>query len=294
MTPVDNQVKVRFDAPASAHPGQSFDLVLHLSDAAGHPLPGEATVWMVDQAVLSLAPELPLDPLPAFIVDRQPRMLARDTRNLAFGILPLTENPGGDEKSGGGLENISVRKNFTPVPLYLPRVKVGPDGTAHVPVHLPDSLTVFMLRAEAVSGPDRFGSGTGELPVRQPVVAQLALPRFVRPGDSFTAALIGRLVEGAPGAGQASIDVRDLTLGGPAHQDVTWTGREAAHVDTVLTVPEPAPGTTGVRIRAAIQRLSDHAGDAVQIDLPIRPERPPVHRRDLLATVDQVLQANAG
>ncbi len=285
---VDNQVKVRFDAPASAHPGQSFDLVLHLSDAAGHPLSGEATVWMVDQAVLSLAPELPLDPLPSFIVDREPRMLARDTRNLSFGILPLTENPGGDEKGAGGLENISVRKNFTPVPLYLPRVKVGPDGTAHIPVHLPDSLTVFMLRAEAVSGADRFGFGTGQLPVRQPVVAQLALPRFVRPGDSFTAGLIGRLVEGAPGAGQASIAVQNLALGGPARQDFTWTGSQPAHVDTVLTVPEPAPGTgTGsVRIRAALQRLSDHTGDAIQMDLPIRPDRPTVHRRDLLATVD--------
>ncbi len=284
VTPVDNQVKVRFDAPASAHPGQDLDLVLHLSDPAGHPLPGEATVWMVDQAVLSLAPELPLDPLPAFIVDRQPRLLARDTRNLAFGILPLTENPGGDEKAAGGLENISVRKNFTPVPLYLPRVKFGPDGTAHVAVHLPDSLTVFMLRAEAVSGPDRFGFGSGQLPVRQPVVAQLALPRFVRPGDSFTAGLIGRLVEGAPGPGQASIAVQNLTLGGPARQDVTWTGSQPAHVDTLLTVPDPAPGTTSVRIRAAIQRSSDHAGDALQIDLPIRPDRPVVHRRDLLAT----------
>ncbi len=289
VTPVDNQVKVRFDAPASAHPGQSVDLVLHLSDAAGHPLSGEATVWMVDQAVLSLAPELPLDPLPAFIVDRQPRMLARDTRNLAFGILPLTENPGGDEKSGGGLENISVRKNFTPVPLYVPRVKVGADGTAHIPVHLPDSLTVFMLRAEAVSGPDRFGAGTGQLPVRQPVVAQLALPRFVRPGDSFTAGLIGRLVEGAPGAGQASIAVQNLALAGPSRQPFTWVGSQPAHVDTVLTVPEPTPGVTNVRIRAALQRLSDRIGDAVQTDLPIRPDRPTVHRRDLLATADGVL-----
>ncbi len=284
VAPVDNQLKLRFDAPASAHPGQNLDLVLHLSDPAGHPLPGEATVWMLDQAVLSLAPELPLDPLPAFIVDRQPRLLARDTRNLAFGLLPLTENPGGDEKAAGGLENISVRKNFTPVPLYLPRVKFGPDGTAHVPVHLPDSLTVFMLRAEAVSGPDRFGFGSGQLPVRQPVVAQLALPRFVRPGDSFTAGLIGRLVEGAPGPGQASLAVQNLTLAGPAQQNLTWTGSQPAHVDTVLTVPDPAPGTTSVQIRAAMERSSDHVGDALQIDLPIRPDRPILHRRDLLAT----------
>ncbi len=55
--PVDNRVNVSFDAPAEARPAQEFDLVLHLADAAGHPLSGEATVWMVDQAVLSLAKE---------------------------------------------------------------------------------------------------------------------------------------------------------------------------------------------------------------------------------------------
>ncbi|RZK85402.1 MAG: alpha-2-macroglobulin, partial [Methylobacterium sp.] len=186
VSPVENRLQVSFDAPAQARPAQEFDLVLHLADAAGRPVAGEATVWMVDQAVLALAKEAPLDPLPAFLVDRPARMVARDTRNMAFGVIPLAEAPGGDEAGDFGMENISVRKNFTPVPLYQPRVKVGPDGTARIHVKLPDTLTVFMLRAEAVSGPDRFGFGTGQLKVRQPIVAQPSLPRFVRPGDSFT------------------------------------------------------------------------------------------------------------
>ena len=96
---------------------------------------------MVDQAVLSLAKEAPLDPLPAFVVNRPSTMAARDTRNMAFGVIPLQETPGGDENGDFGMENISVRKNFTPVPLYEPRVKFGPDGTARVHVHLPDTLT---------------------------------------------------------------------------------------------------------------------------------------------------------
>ena len=114
-------------------------------------------------------------------------MAARDTRNMAFGVIPLTETPGGDESGDFGMENISVRKNFTPVPLYVPRVKFGPDGTARVHVKLPDSLTVFMLRAKAVSGPDRFGFGTGQMKIRQPLVAQPALPRFARPGRQLPA-----------------------------------------------------------------------------------------------------------
>ncbi len=283
VNPTDNIVKVSFDAPAQARPAQAFDLVLHLSDPAGHPLAGEATVWMVDQAVLSLAKEQPLDPLPAFIVERRTRMALRDTRNMAFGVLPLIENPGGDEAGDYGMENISVRKNFTPVPLYEPRVKVGPDGTAHIHVQLPDTLTVYMFRAKAVSGPDRFGFGAGQIRIRQPVVAQPALPRFVRPGDVFTAGIIGRIVEGPGGAGRAAIATQNLSITGEKQQDLTWDGQRPARSDFTLTVPEPPAGTLSAQLRMTVQRSADHAGDAVQVDLPIKPDRPVVHRRELLA-----------
>ena len=283
VSPVENRVRVSFDVPKEARPAQEFDLVLHLADSDGHAVAGEATVWMVDQAVLALAKEAPLDPLPDFLVDRPTRMVARDTRNLAFGVIPLAEAPGGDEAGDAGMANISVRKNFTPVPLYQPRVKVGPDGTAVIHVKLPDTLTVFMLRAEAVSGPDRFGVGTGQLKVRQPIVAQPSLPRFVRPGDVFTAGLIGRIVEGPGGAGKAIISLDNLAVQGAPEQAVTWERQHPARTDFTVSVPEPKAGTTVARVRLLIQRLADHVGDSVQIDLPIRPDRPIVHRQDLLA-----------
>ena len=282
VTPGENQVKVTFEAPATARPAQEVDLVLHLADAAGHPVPGEATVWMVDQAVLALAREQPLDPLPQFIVDRPTRMAARDTRSMAFGVIPLAESAGGDGVGDFGMENISVRKNFTPVPFYEPRVKFGPDGTARLHVKLPDTLTVYMLRAKAVSGPDRFGFGSGEMRIRQPVVAQAVLPRFVRPGDSFSAGLIGRIVEGPGGAGRAVISLDNLTVQGPAEQSFAWADQRPARLDYAVTVPEPPPGTAVARVRFMVQRSADQIGDGVQIDLPIRPDRPVIHRRDLL------------
>ncbi len=283
VTPVENQVKVSFEAPATARPAQAVDLVLHLADAAGHPLAGEATVWMVDQAVLALAREQKLDPLPQFIVERPTRMVARDTRSMAFGVIPLAESPGGDEAGDFGMENISVRKNFTPVPFYEPRVKIGPDGTARLHVKLPDTLTVYMLRAKAVSGPDRFGFGMGEMRIRQPVVAQAVLPRFVRSGDSFSAGLIGRIVEGPGGAGRAAISLDGLTVQGDSEQSLTWADQRPARLDYAVTVPEPPPGTAVARVRFLLQRSADRVSDAVQIDLPIRPDRPVIHRRDLLA-----------
>ncbi len=277
VTPVENQVQARFEAPASARPEQEIDLVLHVSDAAGHPLPGEATVWMVDQAVLSLAREQPLDPLPAFIIQRPARMVARDTRNQAFGIIPLSEAPGGGAGGDQGVENISVRKNFTPVPLYLPRVKVGPDGTARIHVKLPDTLTVYMLRAKVISGPDRFGYATGSMRIRLPLVAQPVLPRFVRPGDSFSAAVIGRLVEGQGGPGTAIASLHGLTAQGAPTAPFTWNAGHPARVAFPVSVPTNAAGS--VRLRLTLKRNADGAGDAVELDLPVQPDRPVIHDR---------------
>ena len=104
-------------------------MTLQLTDDLGKPVAGEATFWMVDQAVLSLAKERPLDPLAELHRRaRRRKMAARDTRNMAFGIIPLEEAPGGDAglDEWGTDNNVSVRKNFTPVPIYLPKVDRRP------------------------------------------------------------------------------------------------------------------------------------------------------------------------
>ncbi len=277
VTPVQHRVAVTLEAPQSARPGQEIEVVLKLADADKHPIAGSAVFWMVDQAVLSLAKEQPLDPLPQFVVNRPTRMAARDTRNLAFGLIPLQEAPGGEEATEEwGVENISVRRNFTPVPIYLPHVAVGPDGVARIKVKLPDTLTVYKLRAKAVSGPDRFGFGTGEMRVRQPVVATPVLPRFLRPGDQFDAGLLGRIVEGPDGAGRAALTADSLTVEGAKEQNLTWAEKRPARVDFHVRVPEPQPGHETARLRFLLQRNVDKAGDAVEITLPIRPDRPPV------------------
>lgn len=281
VRPVENRVTVSFQAPATARPGQTVEIALRLADAGGHPLAGEATFWMVDQAVLALAPEAPLDPLPKFLVSRPARLVARDTRNMAFGVIPLRENPGGSEgTSNPGTPNISVRGKFTPVPIYLPHVKIGPDGVAHLPVKLPDSLTVFMLRAEVTSGPDRFGYAGGRMEIRQPVVAQPVLPRFLRWGDAFDAEVLGRIVEGPGGTGTAVFSADGVVAGGASERQVAWSGATPVHAAFPVSVPE-APSAEVAHLRFLIRRDADQAGDAVQIALPIRPDRPPVRERRL-------------
>jgi uncharacterized protein YfaS (alpha-2-macroglobulin family) len=285
IRPVENRVDVAVSTQAQALPGDTIDVALRLSDAQHAPLSGEVTFWMIDQAVLALAPEAPLDPLPDFVVERPTRLAARDTRNMAFGIIPLAEMPGGGEgDTNQGVANISVRRNFNPMPIYLPHVKVGPDGIAHVQVKLPDSLTVFKLRAVATSGPDRFGFGTGEISVRLPVIAQPVLPRFVRPGDAFEAGVLGRVVEGPGGAGTANALFEGLTATDGLVRQFAWTSPdpEAARFAVTVNQPPAGPGPDQVKIRLTIRRDADQVGDAVEVVLPVRPDRPVVRNRTLL------------
>src|SRR6185436_10208279 len=98
-------------------------------------------------------------------------------------------------------------------------------------------LTTFKLRAKAASGPDRFGWATGEIAVRQPVLVQPALPRFVRPGDTFTAAGIGRIVEGEGGLGKAEVRVDGATLAGPVTRELAWAPERPERIEFPVEIP---------------------------------------------------------
>jgi uncharacterized protein YfaS (alpha-2-macroglobulin family) len=295
VTPVKNIVKVAVTAPAGALPGSTVNLTVKLTDDKGKPASGEVTLWLIDQAVLALAAEAPLNPLPDFIRDRGSNLAFSDTRNWPFGLLPLDENPGGEAVPVAApapdmnlLNTVTIRKNFNPMPYYNPALIIGPSGTATVSVKLPDDLTIFRIRAVAVSGAERFGFATGQIAVRLPVIVEPNLPRFVRPGDSFDLAGLGRIVEGPGGPGQAQLAVQGLNIAGPLTTKFNWTPGTSQSFAFPATVPSPgytaqgALSRTSVRVTMAVARDSDKASDAFQVDLPIQPDRDPVHQRQLV------------
>jgi uncharacterized protein YfaS (alpha-2-macroglobulin family) len=295
VTPVKNIVTTTVTAPTEALPGSTIKVTVKLADDQGKPISGEVTLWLINQAVLALAPEAPLDPLPDFIRDRGSRVALSDTRNWPFGVLPLDEDPGGEAADTAApapealLNRVTIRKNFNPMPYYNPGLKIGPSGTATVTIKLPDDLTVFKIRAISVSGPERFGFAVGQIAVRLPVIVEPNLPRFVRPGDSFSLAGIGRIVSGPGGAGQAQLAVQGLTVSGPLTSTFTWAPNTPQPFAFPVTVPSPGYTQTGalsrtsVKVTVGVERNSDQASDAFSVDLPIQPDRDPVHVRLLTA-----------
>jgi uncharacterized protein YfaS (alpha-2-macroglobulin family) len=289
VKPTKNIVTVKIENQDMALPGDTFDLTVRLSDDQGKPLAGEVTLWLIDQAVLALAKEAPLDPLPNFIRDRGSRVAFSDTRNSVLGSLPLDEDPGGDVGAGDQalLNKVTIRKNFNPMPYYNPALKVDASGVAKVSIKLPDNLTNFRIRAKAVSGADRFGFATGQISVRLPVIVEPNLPRFVRPGDQFTLSAIGRVVEGGGGPGRAEAKIDGLDVSGALARSFDWTPGQPQRLEFAATVPTPGYTAEGkltrdsVSVTLGVERTADKARDAFSVDLPIRPDRRMIHQRQL-------------
>jgi alpha-2-macroglobulin len=292
---IDNMLKVSLDHAPVVRPGTNVDLTVGLKDGRGNPRPGEVALWLVDEAVLSLAKEKPLDPLPSFTDDIRSHITMRDSRNMAIGDLRPPETPGGD--GAGGKEDlfgkVTVRKNFKTVPYWNPSVKVDKSGSAKVSFTMSDDLTNFAVRAVAVSDQDRFGVGKSQVKVRLPVIVQPALPRFVRLGDKIRAGGMARVVEGSGGPAVYTIETKGLALDGPARETpVTLDNVKPLPVMASMSVPEPGFDSLGnlaydsASVKIAVVRRADKASDAFSVRLPIKFDRPFVEH-DYFAEVNK-------
>ncbi|MBT5230343.1 MAG: alpha-2-macroglobulin, partial [Methylococcales bacterium] len=96
VSPVEQKLNIALTYPKKALPGETVSVDIHLTDHKGQPQAGEVTLWLVDQAVLALAQEARLNPLPDFIPNRHRSIGIKDTRNEVLGFIPMQEYPGGD------------------------------------------------------------------------------------------------------------------------------------------------------------------------------------------------------
>ncbi len=291
VRPRDNLVNVSLEYPKKAQPGETIPVTIRLTDPDGGPLPGEVTLWLVDQAVLALGKEQRIDPLPDFIRPRPSYLVIRDTRELPFGFLPVAQVPGGGEgptEEPAPLDKVTVRRNFCPIPYYQPEIAIPSSGVATVQVPLTDDLTNFKIRAKAASGAERFGFATGMVSVRLPVLVQPALPRFVRPGDAFVAEATARVIEGPEGEARARLHVEGATVRDQDSLSFALAGEQPARIGFPVEVPMPAltpEGTlsrTDVLVRLRVQRTADGVGDGFEVRLPLIDAGRRVTRRRLV------------
>lgn len=187
----ERKLEISFDVPEKIVPGKTFDASLKVARAGGAALSGQTylTLAAVDVGVLSISNYDTPDPYEGFFGQRR---YGVDVRDLYGKVIELNDHEaanlrfGGDaDLSRGGQRPVSEVRI---VSLFSGLVTVAPSGEVRIPLEIPDFNGRLRLMAVAFSE-NQFGSNEQELTVAAPLVAQIALPRFLAAGDASTAAL---------------------------------------------------------------------------------------------------------
>jgi hypothetical protein len=268
IDPESRRLKVALTpAKKELRPGDMVEADVAVTDPAGKPVPGELTLWAVDEGVLMLTGYATPDPIPAFTAPRSLAVFAMESRadlarifRASFGQLGVDK---GDEGGGGGG---AMRADFRATAWFQPAVKTGADGRAHVRFKLPDNLTTFRVMAVAVARDDRFGDGDTQVTTSRPLMLRPALPRFLRAGDAIDAGV----VVSTKGMGDAQVEVtascEGLTLGGDGKRVVTVKKGESVEVRWPVTAPHAGQAKLSFRARAGGE--SDAVQVTKQVDAP--------------------------
>lgn len=226
VDPVARKLDLSIEAPAQIAPRQHQDVVLHAPPGAWISLAA------IDEGVLRLTHFVSPDPSPHFLGRRRLGLDLRDDwgRLIAPAEGDATLLRQGGDDGGFALPDIPQRT----VALFTPPVQAGADGRAVVSLDIPDFAGA--IRLMAVGWQDRrIAAANVDMVVRDPLVAEALLPRFLAPNDEARLAVLLQNVDFPAGEAVATLSVSGpLTLAGPARLSATLaTGARALPATTL-------------------------------------------------------------
>ncbi|MCI4677846.1 alpha-2-macroglobulin family protein [Rhodoblastus acidophilus] len=252
VDPAAHRLDIALNAPERSRPRGKLELPIELAGlAAGEE--AYVTVAAVDVGILNLTRYQTPDPREHFFGQRA---LSTEIRDIYGYLIDGLQGSRGRIRSGGdsgGEETSAEKPNQEPLALYSGVVRVGPDGKAKVSFDLPAFNGTVRVMAVAWSK-NRTGSASADVIVRDAVVVQASLPRFLALDDQSRLNLRFDNVEGAAGDYQLSVDLHGplasddaalrqtikLGVGAKASVDIPLraTGVGAASLDVRLTGPQ--------------------------------------------------------
>ncbi len=228
----------------SAGPGDEITYTIETTDINGNPVSADASLALVDKAVLALAPSNSPPMLDSFY-SNQPLSVT-----TAVGIVTSADDfnadyrktiPDGSGSGGGGggdLGIITVRENFKDTAVFKAEVTTDENGIAQVTVKLPENLTTWVADVRAVTEDSRVGQTTSELVSTKPLFVQLQTPRFFVVGDQVTVgATIFNNTEKTLNV-NVSLDAQGIELNSDALQTIEVEGKQQTYVTWDVTVKD--------------------------------------------------------
>lgn len=114
-----------------------------------------------------------------------------------------------EEATEGEEETLAVplRENFNETAFFYPQLRTGKDGQVTIAFTLPESLTRWNLIGVAHTQDLMFAGLSEQIEARKDLMAQLYLPRFLRPGDEAVLTAVVRNVSEQPQKGRAVMQI---------------------------------------------------------------------------------------
>ncbi|MBR0649806.1 alpha-2-macroglobulin family protein [Roseomonas terrae] len=238
IDPAPRTLGVAIDTPALVRPRQRVEIPVRVTNAAG---PVQLTLAAVDEGILRLTNFANPDPMAHFLGRRRLGVDIRDDYGRliapAEGELALLRQ-GGDESDGAD----SIQPPQRLVSLFSGVVRAGPDGVAMVPLDIPDFAGELRLMVVAWEG-TRVGAAARALTVRDQVVAEALLPRFLAPGDEARLSVLLHNIELPAGEIVAQLTAAGgIAIDGPSRLAATLATGARAQPFTTLRATEGGEG----------------------------------------------------
>ncbi|WP_270938880.1 alpha-2-macroglobulin family protein, partial [Falsiroseomonas oryzae] len=212
LDPAARRMEVAIESPDLARPNTRVEVPVHIAGATS----GTAmlTLAAVDEGILRITNFRSPDPVQHFLARRR---LGLDIRDDYGRLIAPAEGEAGVLRQGGddgGAAMLEIPQRL--VALFSGVVRVGPDGMARVPLDLPDFAGELRLMVVAWDGA-RIGAASKPMTVREAVVAEALLPRFLAPGDEARLPVLLHNVELPAGEVVATLTASGaIELAGPA------------------------------------------------------------------------------
>lgn len=273
VAPGDRALHAVLLAPAEADPRGPLNVVLEVQGVPDGP--AYATVAAVDLGVLTLTGYSAPDPLGYYFGQRR---LGVGVRDLYGRLIDAGQGALGQVRSGGGLEMENYSAGPAPAEELLalfsgPITLVG--GRAEVSFDLPAFNGTVRLMAVAWTG-RAVGQAQADVLVRDPVVVQASLPRFLAPGDGSRLRLelthvtgpagVMRLEVAGEGLGEAPETV-ELTAGGRAVLDLPLQATSVGEHTYRITLTTPDGHVLTREARLSVQYTDPETARVTQFVL---------------------------
>ncbi|MBB4197335.1 alpha-2-macroglobulin [Rhodoblastus sphagnicola] len=267
-----HSLDVALKAPAKAKPREKLTIPLEIKGADE----AYVTISAVDLGILNLTRYQTPNPRDYFYGQK---ILAAEVRDLYGLLIDGLQGTRGAIHSGGdsgGPEAGVEKPTQEPLALYSGLVKVGPDGKAQVSFDLPAFNGTVRLTAVAWAK-KAAGSASADVIVRDPVVAQASLPRFLALKDQSRLNLRLDNVEGAGGDYRIDVRTRGGVAGDPAalHRTIKLAAKASAVLDIPLRAEKLGDGAVEVAL------AGPNFSATQTLPLAVQPGTSPVVRRDI-------------